>query len=648
MSSLRHKVWLSITGIVVLLLAGVGFVFERSARSTADRVIVHGLERAKLTISNYERDVRARLESVNAYISGNSYFKAYMAEAIESGANQSLLDQFDEIKRFAKCDFMVVTDAEGTIVVSTATVEGRSETLLLESLESFGAGGESVSVLAFGSALFHVVMSEIAVGEAVYGYVVIGYRIDDLVAKQFSELTDCGIAFVQLDTSALISAASFPDHLNQVDRQQLASDFSTLVPNQVSEIVLDGERFKAITGALVANTGTDVGRYVAIRSIDREMGPFHRMIRSAMILGAIALLILIPLSFFVSGGIIRPLSNLTAVVDGLRQDQFEDQAIDVKRNDEIGVLGRAFTSLVKELREQRELIDFLEKAAQKTVVADPQPDTPSGGTLKENTILSGRYKILEVLGKGGMGQVYRAHDMTLDEVVALKTLYIDDPALVETLKTETKLARRVTHRNVVRTFDYHVMQGLQFVTMEYVQGRTLRQAQRGVDQLPVAIANRIIRQVCAGLHAAHEAGIIHGDVKPDNVMIDNRGVVKVMDFGVARIAKKEKSEQAYITGTPIYMAPEQIMGQPMDARTDLYSVGVMMFQVFVGRLPFQGETPTQIFHAHLHQDVPRPTQSNPSISSELELVIMKAMSKKPSERFQSLTQLEAVLSEMSS
>lgn len=646
MRSLRHKVWLSITAIVLLLLAGVAIVFERSAQQTADRVIENGLKRARLAIEQYERDVRARLIAVNGYVSGNSAFKAYMAEAIESGSRESLLDQFEEIKRFSDCDFMVVTDAEGTLVVdTTGSVEAESEQKLIEALSAYDEGAGSVSVLAFGPQLFHAVMSRVAVGEVVYGYVVIGYQIDDEAAAQFANLTDCGIVFAQSGGQARICAAALEGAPAAIERGALALELGQ-VGDQVANLTLGGEHLRVIAGPLMANSGKAMGRYVAMRSVDREMGPFHRMIRYALMIGGLFLVILIPLSFIVSSGVTRPLTQLTVAVDGLRQDQFQADSIEVKRKDEIGVLARAFCDLVQELREQRELVEFLEKASQKTVVApSAEQEIISGGTLAPNTVLNGRYRIVEVLGRGGMGQVYRAHDMTLDEVVALKTLHIEDETLKESLKTETKLALRVTHKNVVRTFDLHFMQDLQFVTMEYVEGRTMRQALRGVERLPVSIASRIMRQVCLGLNAAHEAGVIHGDVKPDNVMIDNRGVVKVMDFGVARVAKLERGTRNFVTGTPVYMAPEQIMGEPMDARSDLYSVGIMLYQVFAGRLPFAGESTTQIFHGHLHQTPPLPSTFNPSIPQGLERIIVKSIHKKPEHRFQSLLEVEAAVAE---
>lgn len=645
MISLRHKVWLGIALISVALLLGVAAVFEHSSRQTANQVIEQGLNRARSTIEQYEKDVRAKLQAVNAYVSGNSAFKAYMAEAIEAGATESMIDQFEEIRRFSDCDFAMVTDGSGAIVVQTGgDLDDRSLGDIQDALGAFDEGGESVSVLGLGPALYHVVMSPITIGDALYGFVMIGYRIDDQVAEQFADLTACDTAFVMNGGQPRISAASLHTAAQQLDRSALAATFANLQANQVHEIKLASETFRAVTGSLRNNRGAATGQFVALRSVDREMSPFHKMIRTALLWGAVAIALMIPLSFLVSRGITRPLSQLTHVVEGMRQDHFNEGDIQTGRKDEIGVLARAFRELVQELREQRELIEFLEKTAQKTVASEPmKPEVPSGGTLKANAILSGRYRILEVLGKGGMGQVYRAHDMTLDEAVALKTLHIDDEGLREMLKNETKLARRVTHKNVVRTYDFHLAHDLQFVTMEYIEGRTLRQAMRGLERLPVAIGSRIMRQVCLGLHAAHEAGVIHGDVKPDNVMIDNRGVVKVMDFGVARAAKLERSNQMYVTGTPVYMAPEQIMGETMDARSDLYSVGIMMYQVFSGKVPFEGSNTTQIFHGHLNTPAAAPRSHYPGLPMELERVILTAINKKPEHRYQSLVDLEAAL-----
>src|SRR4051812_12544531 len=202
------------------------------------------------------------------------------------------------------------------------------------------------------------------------------------------------------------------------------------------------------------------------------------------------------------------------------------------------------------------------------------------GAFTPGTLLGTRYRIVGLLGRGGMGEVYRADDLTLGQPVALKFLRGDEPTLAARLRDETRTARQVSHPNVCRVHDVAEWNGRPFVSMEYVDGEDLSSLLRRIGRLPSDKAIEIVRQVCAGLGAAHDRGVLHRDLKPANVMLDGRGKVRITDFGLASFADDDRAGE--VAGTPAYMAPEQITGGRLSPQTDVYAVGLLLFELLTG------------------------------------------------------------------
>jgi serine/threonine-protein kinase len=260
------------------------------------------------------------------------------------------------------------------------------------------------------------------------------------------------------------------------------------------------------------------------------------------------------------------------------------------------------------------------------------------------TLFAGRYDIQSILGKGGMGIVYKAHDRELDDLVAIKTLRSEvlsaDPTLLDRFKQEIRLARRITHPNVLRTHDLGESNGLKYLSMEFVKGLTLKHLLESGEILPTPVGLRIAKQVCAGLAAAHEVGVIHRDVKPQNILIEPTGGLKIMDFGIARLTEdRGMTATGTVIGTPDYMSPEQARGLPLDFRSDIYSTGVVLYEVFTGSLPFDGDSPLAVVLKHVNEAPPLPQSKNPRIEPKIAVIIMKCMEKEPGKRFASVADL---------
>ena len=270
--------------------------------------------------------------------------------------------------------------------------------------------------------------------------------------------------------------------------------------------------------------------------------------------------------------------------------------------------------------------------------------------IKELTIggtFADRFQVIEELGKGGMGEVYKVFDKKVKEKVALKLLNPEiatDEKVIERFRNELKYARKISHRNVCRMYDLSEEEGTQYITMEYVPGEDLKGTIRRVGQLSVGKAISISKQVCEGLAEAHRLGVVHRDLKPQNIMIDREGNARIMDFGVARSIKaKGITGAGVMIGTPDYMSPEQVEGKEVDQRSDIYALGVILYEMVTGEVPFQGDTPLSVIVKHKSEAPPDPKEVNAQIPIDLSRMILRCLEKDKERRYQ---KAEDILSEL--
>jgi serine/threonine protein kinase len=257
--------------------------------------------------------------------------------------------------------------------------------------------------------------------------------------------------------------------------------------------------------------------------------------------------------------------------------------------------------------------------------------------LKPGTLFHGRYEILGPLGRGGMGMVYKARDRRLDEVVAIKVLRPDfgnDPTMAERFRSEIKLARKVRHRNVCAIHDYGEDRGLLYISMEYIEGVDLKQVLKQSGALPAHRGYEVAIQITEGLQAVHDAGIIHRDLKTPNIMSDGAGIARLMDFGVAkRVGEGAATVTGQIIGTPEYMSPEQAQGHKLDTRSDIYALGIVLYEIFTGQVPFRGETPISTILKHLNDPPPLEGPQASGIPGSLKPVLRRCLAKDPADRY---------------
>jgi len=294
-----------------------------------------------------------------------------------------------------------------------------------------------------------------------------------------------------------------------------------------------------------------------------------------------------------------------------------------------------------------------------TQILSPQPpvsltetatiQTPAQGLTVGSTFAQ-RYRVIEELGKGGMGRVYKAYDTEIQEHVALKILNPEiaaDESIIERFRNELKLARKVSHRNVCRMHDLGRAENTTFITMEYVSGEDLKTLLKRIGQFTTKRAVLVAEEITEGLAEAHRLGVIHRDLKPQNIMIDRDGNVRIMDFGIARLVKgRGITDTGVIIGTPDYMSPEQLEGKEADQRSDIYALGVILYEMVTGEPPFKGETPLILAMKHRTEKATDPRVRNAQIPEELSRLILRCLEKDREQRYQSAEEIIKDLKEM--
>jgi serine/threonine-protein kinase len=263
-----------------------------------------------------------------------------------------------------------------------------------------------------------------------------------------------------------------------------------------------------------------------------------------------------------------------------------------------------------------------------------------------DTLFDGRYRIQRKLGAGGMADVYLAEDQELGRRVAIKILngrHANDAQFIERFRREAKNAAALNHPNIVSIYDRGEAEETYYIAMEYLDGRTLKELIISRGAAPINVAIEYARQILSALRFAHRHGIVHRDIKPHNVLVDGEGRVKVTDFGIARAGTSQMTEAGSIVGTAQYLSPEQARGGEVDPRSDLYSLGIVLYELLTGKTPFDGETPVEIAMKHLSNTAQPPSKLRPDVPPALDMVVMRALAKNPDERYQSADEMEGDL-----
>jgi serine/threonine-protein kinase len=646
------------TALVVVTVLGVTlFLTGFLARQNAERALDQSLAKTGEVARRFIDAENAKLATAAAVGVQNTNIIA----AIGRSDPSSLLDLATTYKEILGASYALITDAQGVIKARTDDpgAAGRSmasSPLVGGALETHNAVAGYVNLA--DRRLFLAVATPIKdVGSGVVmGVLLATHQVTDSLANEVKRSTGSEIVFYVLDSrSKPLVMASSVDTGSALDRAvqgAVGGNMAHAANNEMrAEATINGARLVGFNRTLT-NPGRDtpMGGYLALRSLDAELAGFKRLQTALFVLAAAAILLALVASGLVARQIAKPVRALAELANRVAEGDLTAPVVSTS-NDEIGQLAGAFKHMIGELKAKQQLIDFLGGSAG---AAATQPIYTAGGDVASPTMVrsmaagtgmlavgqtfAGRYEIKSVLGMGGMGVVYRALDKELGEPVAIKTLKSDamasDPALIQRFKDEIRLARKITHRNVVRTHDLGEVEGMYYITMEFCEGQSLKHLIQSRGHLPVNVTLTVGKQLCRALEVAHEQGVIHRDIKPQNLIMEPSGTLKVMDFGIARLASRTEgvTQAGMAIGTPEYMAPEQLLGDKVDFRADLYAAGCVLFECLTGRTPFVADSPITLVAKQLEEMPPSPATLNGDVPEALAQLVLRTLSKDAAKR----------------
>ena len=652
-----------------MAVLGITFgVTSVKANRTADAAIHRALLATRRAVDDY---LAARTRTLGRASTVATDVPQYRQRLLNQRARAEALDQADDIRGLIDAAWVLVTNSEGILIARTDYREQYDRDLSIAPLIANALSGEQTSGAWLDDvrgAMF------IAVGtplrdrptSAPLGALVATYQIDDSLATAIKQATNSDVVFFALDTlnqpvvvgSTVAAQDIGPALQNSVKAEALAAD--TGGEGMSLAAAVGNQHLIGLAGAIRSPSGDVRGGFVALRSRESELAAFNALQRTMLWAVALGVVLALIFAFVQARQIAGPVRRLAVAT---RKVQEGDYSVDiaVQSRDEIGILSQAFKGLVEDLKAKDALVEYM-MAASGSAATQPIASVPTavravgggGESLRPGATFAGRYDVKEIVGAGGMGVVYRAFDRELQEPVAIKTLRPEamagGSAALDRFKQEIRLARKIAHRNVVRTYDLGEQNGMYYLTMEYVEGTSLKQLIVSRGKLPVAVTLTVGKQLCRALEVAHAEGVIHRDIKPQNIVVEPSGFLKVMDFGIARLANppqgKGLTEAGTSIGTPDYMSPEQISGAELDPRSDLYAAGVVLFECLTGRVPFEAETTWALVAKHLEEEPPDPRTLNSEVPPALAAVIVKAMAKNPADRYGTATEMHDALARL--
>ena len=669
--SLTWKIFLGGVVVVAAVSALTLAITARSAERTADASVTRGLAATRAHVRAILEGRERGLEASAQVFARNPNFRALFENPLTE--RSTFLDQAGEAVERIGASTVHLTDAHGVRLARSDDPAAGADTLARSALIARAlAGRRSAGAAVISDTVLHQAIAVPIEGASarVVGVLMATKAVDDSLAREITAATSSGVVFFALDSTGRprISASSVArdQALTQLldERAPIwaAADagspsgaagaaLDTAGELSKTEVTLGETRWVASGAALRSAGGAALGGFVALRSLDEEMAAFTRLERSIVLATLAGLLLAFGLSYLMARAITRRVGVLETATRRAADGDYAAE-IPVRGSDEIGRLAESVRAMLGDLREKRDLVDFLSAAAG----SREQPRDPLGARtqqigdgLQPGQKLAGRYEIIETIGSGGMGIVYRALDLELSEPVAVKTLrreYVSDSTALARFKSEIRLARRISHRNVIRTHDLGETDGMYFITMEYVEGTSVKALITERGRLPVHATLPIARQLCRALEVAHEEGIIHRDIKPHNMVLAPDGVLKVMDFGIARLLGRTQqgmTQTGMVVGTPEYMAPEQLLGEDVDARADIYAVGVVIYECLTGRTPHSADNAMQLISRVLEQAPVPPRELVPEVPQKLSDAVLAALHRDRGERPKTVGELHDLL-----
>lgn len=663
-SSISWRVFIGTAAIVIVVVLVALVTATSAARRSADATARRNLEQAAdLVAQLLAGRERSLAGGAQVFVQG-PYFRTLVAEH----RRDDILDQTFEAAAQLKARWVFITDASGMLLAKSDEPSAGGDQmghvpLVAGALRGqvnggFGASGDTL--------LFQATAVPIALpSQAPVGVLVATSVIDSSVAADIKSATASEVVFYVLDTTGMphvvtSTVYNSPELQSEVRRVLRSADAALNTDRSISGIRPDmnvgDTAFIDQASSLATAGGAAVGGFLVLRNRDAALVMLAGVRRSLIFAGVLGLLLALLAAWLATRSVTRPVRVLAAAIRRAAEGNYSSPTLNNGEGDgEIGSLARAFDALLVDLRDKDSLsastaaaIALDESRRVETSSADTSTGSRAGRMLSLNVdtavagvdvqrgrVLASRYHIESLIGSGGMGNVYRAHDRILGETIAIKLLRPEivgfGAMALDHLRQELRVARRITHRNVVRTHDIGESDGIPFLTMEYIEGASLWTVIRIRGSLPVSAMLSLARQLMRALAAAHSQSVVHGDIKPQNLLIGPSGVLKVTDFGVARMIRTAQQSPHVLTpvnddvsgrlggaivGTPEYLAPELLIGGASTVAADLYAAGIVLHECLVGTTPFGADTPMAFFANKLTDTHERATRPPAAVAAE--------------------------------
>ena len=668
---LAWRIFLGTAAVVVIVLAVTLAVASIVASRNADRAIQTELEQTNERINDMLLQQRAAMLGTARLFAEQVGFRSAVDAAKASGDTASLYDQAVVADSALRASRAQIIDDQGTLLARSDDPAAEHVSVAGSALISGALEGQETQGFAVADSMIAqaVAVPITGAGNSLTGVLMALSKIDDSVAAGIGRQTGSELVFYVIPNRGAPILALAPARLGSMSELQPAIEHSMMArgvdsmavdqkmmmaKGERKEITINGRHYVGQRFAALSASGSEVGGFIALRDKDEELAGYYKLRNALLATGAAGLLLAFVLSLAIARQIVRPVGALATAAQRASEGDYAAE-IPATSGDEIGVLATAFNRLLADLREKQSLVEFLQNPSGGrtvpllAVTPTMQQAMGSAAALEPGQTLALRYEIKSVLGVGGMGVVYKASDRELGEVVAIKTLKPDvvqhDASALDRFKTEIKLARKIAHRNVVRTYDLGETGGVYFITMEFVDGKSLKELIVSRGRLPVSVALSVGKQLCRALEVAHDEGIIHRDIKPQNMVVQPDGVLKVMDFGIARLAQRTNghTQAGMVVGTPEYMAPEQLLGDEIDARADLYAAGAVIYECLTGRLPHEADTPITLITRVLEETPRPPRELQPEVPPALSDIVLRTLSRDRDRRPRTAAELGAWL-----
>jgi serine/threonine-protein kinase len=655
------KIFLGTAGVVIVAMGVSMWMSYDSALTAARTAVDQQVAQAARTASTLlDGQQQALLRGVSTFAE-NPVFRDVVLHAKPG----TLTDQAREAADRAGATWVQITNADGVRLARSDMPAARPDTLSGSPLIGGALEGQPMS--AYGISQDTVLFQAVAVpisqpGGGVIGVLMAAKNVADSLAYAVKNVTSGEVVFYVVDSTgnARIAASTLPRgaDLSAPIAAHVRARVPADAPLDQRVVTIAGTQYVARDDSVLSAAKHVLGGFIALRTRAMHAAGFTTLRNELFLAAGIGVALALLFSLLLARGITRPLGALVTTARKAAEGDYAAPPV-IKSRDEIGVLAHAFSTLLSELRDQQALVQTLQASGETKVVDRNKAEAAANAAtvstsraITQGSLFAGRYQILSTLGQGGMGVVYKATDTQLGEPIAIKTLRADflnnDPTALERFRSEIRLARKISHRNVVRTHDIGEADGTYYITMEYIAGTSLYDLIQKKKRLPFAATITIGKQLARALEVAHEQGIIHRDIKPQNLVVQPDGVLKVMDFGIARLTERKQgvTRTGMVVGTPEYMAPEQLLGDDIDVRADLYSAGIVLYECLTGARPWVADSATVLIGKMLSEPPRPPIEIDPTIPASLSALIVRTIARDRNERPASAAELGDALEKL--